>query len=59
MNRGEVEIHDRDTDIFYVLEGSASIVTGGNAIEPRPTTRERREPKASPAEMNVVWSRVM
>jgi quercetin dioxygenase-like cupin family protein len=34
---GEVEIHDRDTDIFYVLEGSATLVTGGKATEPRTT----------------------
>jgi glc operon protein GlcG len=34
---GEVEIHDRDTDIFYVLEGSASLVTGGEATETRNT----------------------
>jgi mannose-6-phosphate isomerase-like protein (cupin superfamily) len=34
---GEVEIHERDTDIFYVLEGSATFVTGGTAIEPRAT----------------------
>ena len=29
---GEVEIHDQDTDIFYVIEGSALFVTGGKAI---------------------------
>ncbi len=34
---GEVEVHDRDTDIFYILEGSATFVTGGKAIEPRKT----------------------
>jgi glc operon protein GlcG len=34
---GEAEIHDRDTDIFYVLEGSANLVTGGEATEPRNT----------------------
>jgi len=34
---GEVEIHDQDTDIFYVIEGSAKFVTGGKVIEPRPT----------------------
>ena len=28
---GEVEIHEKDTDIFYVLEGSATFVTGGTA----------------------------
>ena len=32
---GEVEIHDHDTDIFYVLEGSATFVTGGKPIETR------------------------
>jgi quercetin dioxygenase-like cupin family protein len=26
---GEVEVHDTDTDIFYVLEGHATFVTGG------------------------------
>lgn len=30
---GEVEIHDHDTDIFYILEGSATFVTGGKAVE--------------------------
>lgn len=32
---GMVEIHTRDTDIIYVLEGSATFVTGGNAVEAR------------------------
>jgi glc operon protein GlcG len=32
---GEVEIHERDTDIFYILEGSATFVTGGKAVEQR------------------------
>jgi quercetin dioxygenase-like cupin family protein len=26
---GEVEIHKKDTDVFYILEGSATFVTGG------------------------------
>jgi len=26
---GEVEIHDKDTDVFYVVEGAATFVTGG------------------------------
>ena len=34
---GEVEVHDRDTDILYVLEGSADLVTGGKAVDPRTT----------------------
>jgi glc operon protein GlcG len=32
---GEAEIHLRDTDIFYVLEGSAEIVTGGEMVGAR------------------------
>ena len=26
---GEVEVHDKETDIFYVTEGEATLVTGG------------------------------
>lgn len=26
---GQVEVHEHDTDIFYVLDGTATIVTGG------------------------------
>ncbi|HEX3236271.1 MAG TPA: cupin domain-containing protein [Gemmatimonadales bacterium] len=29
---GLVEVHTRDTDIAYVLQGSATLVTGGTAI---------------------------
>jgi quercetin dioxygenase-like cupin family protein len=32
---GVAEIHARDTDIIYVLEGSATFVTGGKATEPK------------------------
>jgi mannose-6-phosphate isomerase-like protein (cupin superfamily) len=28
---GEVEIHEKDTDVFYITEGSATFVTGGTA----------------------------
>ncbi len=34
---GAVEIHTLDTDIFYVLEGSATFITGGTALEPKAT----------------------
>lgn len=30
---GVVEIHTRDTDVFYVTRGSATFVTGGRAID--------------------------
>jgi glc operon protein GlcG len=31
---GEVEIHEKDTDVIYVTEGSATFVTGGTAANP-------------------------
>jgi glc operon protein GlcG len=34
---GLVEVHERDTDIIYVLEGTATIVTGGKALEAKQT----------------------
>jgi glc operon protein GlcG len=32
---GQAEIHARDTDVIHVLEGHATIVTGGRVVEPR------------------------
>jgi uncharacterized protein GlcG (DUF336 family)/mannose-6-phosphate isomerase-like protein (cupin superfamily) len=32
---GEAEVHLSDTDIFYVLGGQATFVTGGEVVEPR------------------------
>jgi quercetin dioxygenase-like cupin family protein len=32
---GEAEIHDHDTDIFYIVEGSATFVTGGKPVDTR------------------------
>ena len=29
---GEVEVHTKDTDIFYIIEGSATLVTGGTTV---------------------------
>ena len=34
---GQAEIHTLDTDIIYVLEGTATFVTGGSAIETKQT----------------------
>jgi glc operon protein GlcG len=34
---GQVEVHSLDTDIFYVLEGSATLVTGGTVVDPKNT----------------------
>jgi uncharacterized protein GlcG (DUF336 family) len=30
---GKAEVHQRDTDIIYVLEGAATIVTGGTVVD--------------------------
>jgi mannose-6-phosphate isomerase-like protein (cupin superfamily) len=32
---GEVEVHESDTDIFYILEGSGTFITGGKAVDTR------------------------
>jgi mannose-6-phosphate isomerase-like protein (cupin superfamily) len=29
---GQVEVHDKETDTFYILDGEATIVTGGTMI---------------------------
>jgi len=34
---GEAEVHDHETDIIYVLEGSATFVTGGAVVDGRAT----------------------
>ena len=34
---GEVEIHTKDTDIFYILEGSGTFVTGGKIASGKDT----------------------
>jgi glc operon protein GlcG len=37
---GQAEVHLRDTDIIYILEGSATIVTGGKAVDAKPTATD-------------------
>ncbi len=32
---GEAEVHGTDTDIFYVVDGAAILVTGGAMVDPR------------------------
>ncbi|MGE5850588.1 MAG: heme-binding protein [Candidatus Methylomirabilota bacterium] len=34
---GMAEIHDWDTDIIHILEGTATFVTGGTVLDPKPT----------------------
>ena len=37
---GMAEVHELDTDIVYVLEGSATLVTGGEAVDAKTTAPE-------------------
>ena len=34
---GQVEVHDKETDVIYVIEGEATFVTGGTAVGLRQT----------------------
>ena len=34
---GQAEVHTRDTDIIYVLEGATTFVTGGTVVEGKTT----------------------
>ena len=34
---GQSELHEKDTDVFYILQGSATFVTGGKMVEPKTT----------------------
>ena len=34
---GMAEVHDWETDVVYVLEGSATLVTGGTVVDPKVT----------------------
>src|SRR4029434_10098678 len=38
---GQVEIHGKETDIFYVTDGEATIVTGGSMVGGRQTAQNQ------------------
>src|SRR4051812_15865398 len=49
--QGEVEIHDKDTDVIYVTEGTATFVTGGTVADQRTISPgEIRAPKIAGGE---------
>jgi mannose-6-phosphate isomerase-like protein (cupin superfamily) len=37
---GQAEVHARDTDIMYVIEGTATLVTGGQVVAGKPTAAD-------------------
>jgi mannose-6-phosphate isomerase-like protein (cupin superfamily) len=34
---GQSEVHDTETDVFYIMEGSATFVTGGTIVDAKTT----------------------
>jgi glc operon protein GlcG len=43
---GEAEIHERDTDIVHVVAGSATLITGGSAVEAKEVAPEELRGRA-------------
>jgi mannose-6-phosphate isomerase-like protein (cupin superfamily) len=43
---GDVEIHAKDTDIFYILDGSATLVTGGTMTGGRDSAPDEKRGKS-------------
>ena len=39
---GQAEVHARDTDIMYVLEGTATLVTGGQVVNGKATAPDEQ-----------------
>lgn len=39
---GQAEVHVRDTDIVYVLDGTATLVTGGQVVNGKTTARDEQ-----------------
>jgi mannose-6-phosphate isomerase-like protein (cupin superfamily) len=37
---GQAEVHVKDTDIIYVLDGATTFVTGGSVVEEKTTARD-------------------
>jgi mannose-6-phosphate isomerase-like protein (cupin superfamily) len=37
---GQAEVHTKDTDVIYVLDGTATFVTGGEAVDLKTTSAD-------------------
>ncbi|OQW70573.1 MAG: hypothetical protein BVN34_00885 [Proteobacteria bacterium ST_bin12] len=52
---GLVEVHENETDVLYVLDGTATLVTGGTMVEPKWTAPgEVRAPRVEGGETQVL-----
>src|SRR4051812_19974883 len=38
---GQVEVHDKETDVFHIMDGEATLVTGGKMIGGKQTKAEQ------------------
>ena len=43
---GEVEVHDKETDTFYVMDGSATLITGGTMVGGKVTAPNQHRGKS-------------
>jgi glc operon protein GlcG len=43
---GMAEVHAKDTDIIYVLDGTATVVTGGSVIDGKATAADELRGKS-------------
>lgn len=43
---GEVEVHDKETDTFYILDGNATLITGGTMVGGRVTEPNQHRGKS-------------
>ena len=50
-SRGEAEVHDKETDTFYVLDGSATLITGGTMVGGRVTAPNQHRAHPSLVEL--------
>ncbi len=48
---GQAEVHAKDADIIYVLDGTATFVTGGTVVDPKTTAPDEVRGQA------IVWRR--
>jgi mannose-6-phosphate isomerase-like protein (cupin superfamily) len=46
---GDVEIHEKTNHVFIIVEGEATFVTGGTAVDARQTAPDQRRARASKA----------
>ena len=54
---GMAEVHVRDTDVIYVIEGTATVITGGEVVEGKTIGRTKSAVQRFEAGPSSGWSR--